>query len=377
MSEIRTMLMDPQSFNGSRAVWTIPRGLKISAGKIRVCNVQISNSNGNQIYFNHSGVYSLLSKVSVLSLAGAEIDRLSNMEIMAIKLAHMENASQYSVNRQLSQNMCNSIYVNNLGQADLTEQSQRDDGSMMPIYWDISFMLSYLQRRTVIDEGMTVLLEFASPEVLGFQYSFIIPPVLCVDEFLTQVPSDPMDVLTYTTIIQDKLVIPQGSSGFEKRLNSFFNQFLGNVYYLNVDNRFDNPLVNAIAPKGEVLEITIDGRKIIPLVGINSAGKKLGFLQDFSSGIVSVPGYDSTLELLSNWKGFHNPNNNLDYGNKFSYGAFLLNRYINNDFTISYNFLNNVESARGATLLILAEVLRSYDRVNDKVSFVSTQSVPM
>lgn len=377
MSEIRSILIDPQSFNTSRAVWTIPRGLKVNAKKLRVCNVQISNSDGNQIYFNHSGVYSLLSKVSVLSLNGAEIDRLSNMEIMAIKLAHMENASQYSVNRQLNQNMCNSIYVNNLGQADLTEQSQREDGSMMNIYWDISFMLSYLQRRTVIDEGMTVILEFTSPDVVGFPYKFIIPPVLVVDEFLTEVPSDPIDVLTYTTIIQDKLVIPQGSNGFEKRLNAFFNQFLGNVYYMNILNKTDNPLVNAVAPHGEVLEITIDGRKVIPLVGINTAGKKLGFLQDFSSGIVTNPGYDSTLELLSSWKGFHNPNNNLDYGNKFSYGAFLLNRYINNDFTISYNFTNVVDSPKGATLLILAEVLRSYDRVNDKVSFVSTSSVPM
>lgn len=376
MSEIRSILLDPQSFNSSRCVWTIPRGLQINSKKIRVCNVQISNLDGNQVYFNHSGVYSLLSKVSVLSLGGAEIDRLSNMEIMAVRLAHMENASQYSVNRQLSQNMCNSIYVNNLGQADLTEQSQRDDGSMMNIYWDISFMLSYLQRRTVIDEGMTVLLEFESPEIVGFPYKFIVPPVLVVDEFLTQVPSDPMDVLTFTTIVQDKLIIAKGSNGFEKRLNSFYNQFLGNVYYMNILNRSENARVNAVAPVGEVLEITIDGRKVIPLKAIDSPGKKLGFLQDFSLGIVTNPGYDSTLELTSDWKGFHNPNTNLDYGNKFSYGAFLLNRYINNDFTISYNFKNVVESDKGATLLILAEVMRSYDRVNDKVSFLSSQYVP-
>ena len=200
--------------------------------------------------------------------------------------------------------------------------------------------------------------------------------MLVVDEFLTEVPSDPMDVLTYTTIVQDKLVIAKDSNGFEKRLNSFFNQFIGNVYYMNILNKTDNPLVNAVAPKGEVLEITIDGRKIIPLLGISTPGKKLGFLQDFSNGIVTNPGYDSTLELLSAWKGFHNPNLNLDYGNKFSYGAFLLNRYINNDFTISYHFTDKVQSDKGATLLILAEVLRSYDRVNDKVSFVSSSYVP-
>ena len=375
MSEKRSILIDPQSFNTGRAVWTIPRGLKVDAQKIRVCNVQISNSNGNQIYFNHSGVYSLLSKVSVLSLNGTEIDKLSNMEIMSIRLSHVENAGQYAINRQLSQNMANSIYVNNLGQADLTEQAQRDDGSMMSIYWDVSMMLTYLARRTVIDEGMTVLLEFQSPDVLGFEYSFIIPPVLVVDEFLTEVPSDPMDVLTYTTIIQDKIIIPFDQTGFEKRLNSFFNQFLGNVYFMNILNRFDNILVNPVDRVRSVLEITIDGRKVIPLKAIDTPGKKLGFLQDFA-GKVTVPGYDSTLQLLSGWKGFHNPNLNINYGNNFSYGCFLLNRYINNDFTISYNFKDPVVSQKGETLLILAEVLRSYDRVNDRVSFASSSFVP-
>jgi len=65
-SEIRTLLMDPQSHNNQRTVFTIYKGLKINAKKIRLCNFKISNSAGTQIYFNHSGVYSLLSKISVL-----------------------------------------------------------------------------------------------------------------------------------------------------------------------------------------------------------------------------------------------------------------------------------------------------------------------
>lgn len=373
---MKTLLRDPESSNSQRSVWTIPKGLKINARKIRVCNFQISNSNGNQIYFNHSGVYSLLNKVAVYSLNGTEIDKLSNMEIMALKLAHAENASQFAINRQLSQNMCNSVYVNNLGQADLTEQSQRDDGSLMQVYIDVSFMLAYLQRRTVIDEGMTVLLEWVDPSVIGFQYSFIVPPCLAIDEYLTDVPSDPFDTLPYLTIIQDKLIIPAGQNGFEKRLNAFYNQYIANVYYLNVLNPTENPLVNAVAPSGEILEITIDGRKVIMLKGINTPGKKLGYLQDFSGGFVTVPGYDSTLTLTSGWKGFHNPNTNLDYANNFSYGCFLLNRYVNMDFTLSYYFDTSVVSPSGHTLLILAEVLRSYDRVNDKVSFVSSPVVP-
>ena len=377
-SEIRTLLRDPESSNKQRSVFTIPKGLKIKASKIRLCNFNLTNNDGTQVYFNHMGIYSLLSKVSILSLAGTEIDRLTGdgINMMAIKLLRSENASQYSINRQLSQTMCNSIFVNNMGQADLTEQSQRDDASMgMQVYINLSLMLEYLQRRVVIDEGMTIVFEWQTPDVIGFSYSFNIPPCLAVDEYLTDVPMDPMDNITYLSVIQDRLDIAAGSTSFEKRLNSFYQQFIANVYYMNVENRSDNKLFNAVAPKGEKLEISIDGRKTIPLSGINSPAKKLGFLQDFSNGTVCIPGYDSQFQLLDpTWKGFHNPNLGIDYGNKFSYGCFLLNRYINMDFTISYSY--DIPAGKTTTLLILGQVLRSYDRVNDKVSFVSSSFVP-
>ena len=377
-SEIRTLLRDPESSNAQRSVFTIPKGLKIKASKIRLCNFSLTNNEGTQIYFNHMGVYSLLSKISILSLAGTEIDRLTGdgINMMAIKLLHLENACQYSINRQLSQTMCNSLYVNNLGQADLTEQSQRDDASMgMQIYIDVSMMLEYLQRRSVIDEGMTIVFEWQTSDVLGFSYSFNSVPTLAVDEYLTDVPLDTADVITYLSVIQDRLDIAAGQTSFEKRLNSFYQQFLASVYFMNVENRTDNKLMNAVSPKGEILEITIDGRKVIPLKGINTPAKKLAFLQDFSNGTVCIPGYDSQFEILdATWKGLYNPNLGIYYGNKFSYGCFLLNRYINMDFTISYSYNN--PSDKTTTLLILGQVLRSYDRVNDKVSFVSSSLVP-
>jgi len=377
MSELRTILIDPQSHSiqARRTVFTIPKGMKVKASKIRVCNFSISNKNGNQIYFNRSGVYSLLSSISIVSLAGTQIDRLTNMEIQAIRMLHLENASQYSVNQQLSAPMCNSIYVNNLGQADLTCQSQREDMSLQQLYIDVSFCLNYLKSRIVLDEGCTLILEYETPDVLGFDFDFVAPPALAVDEFLTMVPSDPNDMVTFTTIVQDKIIVPKGQQGFEKRLNSFYNQMLANVYYLNIGNRQSNRLINAVAPLGERLEPTIGGLKLINLKGIDHAGKKLGYLQDFSGGYVTVPGYDSTFQLLSGWKGFHNPNNNLDYSNTFSYGCFQVNKFINMDFTISYTFDEPVVDEGGVTLLILAETVRTYDRVNDKVGNLSSPYV--
>jgi hypothetical protein len=377
MAETRTILKDPESHNTQRSVFTIPAGLKINSKKIRLCNFDISNTNGDNIYFNHNGVYSLLQKVSLTSLKGTQIDRVQNVDIMGIRLTHTQNATQFSVNRQLSQQMCDSVFVNGMGQTDITEEYQKDDASLMSVYIDVSFMLQYLQQRSVIDEGCTLVFEWADPSVCGFNYSFTIPPCLAVDEFLGNVPSDPEVEHTFLTIIQDKLIVPPSQNSFEKRLNAFYDEYIHNVYYYNIQDKASNPLINPMAQLGEQLEITIDGRKLIPLKGINNDAKKLALLHDFS-GEVSIPAYDSAISLNNNsYSGFHNPNLGVSYGGNWSYGCFALDRTINMDFTIAYNITNIVPNiSSGYCLMILAEVLRTYNRETDKVGYKTTNMVP-
>jgi len=375
--ETKTLLVDPQSHNSQRTVFTIPAGLKVNAKKIRLCNFDISNVNGSGIYFNHNGVYSLLQKVSILSLKGTQIDRVQNVDIMGIRLAHQENAQQFSVSRQFSQQMCDSVYATNMGQVDLTEENQKDDASLISLYIDVSFMLQYLQQRSVIDEGCTLLFEWADPSVCGFNYSFNIPPCLAVDEFLGNVPSDPDVEHTFLTIIQDKLIVPPNQNSFEKRLNAFYDEYIHNVYYYNIQDKASNPLLSPIAQIGEQLEITVDGRKLIPLKGINTDSKKLALLHDFS-GEVCLPGYDSAMALNNTtYAGFYNPNLGITYGGKWSYGCFALDRTINMDFTVSYHTTANVPGgSSGYCLMILAEVLRTYNRQTDKVGYKTTAMVP-
>ena len=132
MAEYRTILMDPTSTTQNRTVWKIDAGLRFMSKKVRVINFGLSNLNGDGIYFNHAGVYSLISRVSINNLQGQEIDRLINpTAYMGIKLLHMPNSAQFSLARQMSQNMCSSIFCNSFSQVSLTEQSQRDDASLM------------------------------------------------------------------------------------------------------------------------------------------------------------------------------------------------------------------------------------------------------
>ena len=247
----------------------------------------------------------------------------------------------------------------------------------MSIYIDVSFMLQYLQQRSVIDEGCTLLFEWADPSVCGYNYSFTTPPCLAIDEFLGNVPSDPEVEHTFLTIIQDKLIVPPNQNSFEKRLNAFYDEYIHNVYYYNIQDKASNPLLNPMAQTGEQLEITIDGRKLIPLKGINNDAKKLALLHDFS-GEVSIPAYDSAVALNNAYySGLYNPNLGINYSGNWSYGCFALDRTINMDFTIAYNITNNVPgTSSGYCLMILAEVLRTYNRETDKVGYKTTNMVP-
>ena len=294
---------------------------------------------------------------------------------MGLRLLHMENAQQYAVSRQLSQQMCDSVFVNNLGQAKITEESQKDDATSISVYIDISFMLQYLQCRNVIDEGCTILLEWADSSTCGFNFSFNIPPTLAVDEFLGNVPSDPEVEHTFLTIIQDKLIVPPTQNSFEKRLNAFYDEYIHNVYYYNIQDKASNPFLNPMAQVGEQLEITIDGRKLIPLKGINNDAKKLAMLNDFA-GEVCLPSYDSAISI-PDFRGFRNPNLGINYTGNWSYGCFALDRTINMDFTIAYTTTNAVpNTSTGYCLMILAEVLRTYNRQTDKVGYKTVPMVP-
>jgi len=384
--EYRTLLLDPTSITPQRAVFKVDAGLNIMAKKVRVVNFGISNTYGDSVYFNHSGVYSLLNKVSIFNLMGQEIDRLTNSQYMGIKLLGMPNSAQFALSRQMSQNMCSSIMVDSFSQVSLTEETGKDDASLMgnSLYLDISFMLSYLMSRNVISEGFTLSLEWNDASVLGYNYTFTRPPVLAIDECLVPFTPDP-PVSTYLTVVQDMLVIPAGQSSFEKRLNSYYNQYLHSLWYFNIGNKTTNALGAPLGVVGEKVEITINSMKLIPLKGIDNYAKKLAYATDlgYPMSICNLGAYtplaasfDPEGDFITT-RGLYNPNLGLKYDANFSYGCIGIDRYIGQDITLLYQQQNSVAPGSTQTVMILAEILRSYDSRTGNVQFAGVPPVPI
>lgn len=382
--EHKTLLLDPTSSTPQRVVFKVDAGIPIFSKKVRVLNFGISNTYGDGVYFGHAGVYSLINKVSINNLQGQEIDRLTNSAYMGIKLLHMPNSAQFALSRQMSQNMCSSIMVDSFSQVSLSEESQKDDASLMgnSLYLDISFMLQYLMSRNIITEGFTLNIEWQDPAVLGYNYTFTRPPCLAIDECLTPFTPDP-PVSVYLTVVQDKLFMGAGTNSFEKRLNSYYNQYLHNLFYFNIGGQ-ENLLQLPLGVRGEQVEVTINSMKLIPLKGVDSYAKKLAFFNDFTecSSICNLGAYTPLAPSLNGdgglvtTRGLYNPNLGLRYDANFSYGCLRIDKYVGQDITLAYSMAEKAVPAP-QTVMLLAEILRSYDYSTGNVSYAGVPAMPV
>jgi hypothetical protein len=341
------------------------------------------------MYFGHNGVYSIIQKISVENLDGVEIDRLDyqGIHIMGLRLAQLSNSTEFAVGRQLSQQMCNSVFVPSYSQTVLTEEHRKDDATLMgnSIYIDISAMLTYLQTRQVIDEGLTIQVEFQDPAVLGFNYSFTRPPCLAVDYVLNpDIKVDDADEYGYLTIVPDRLLLTGAAEQpivRNQRLQSYFNQYVRNLYYFNIgraNNRYQLPL----SRPNETVNLTINGMKLLNLQGIDTSAKKLMYLNDMSAK-TNITHYSSYADGLLSMLGLFNPNTGLFYSNDataanhlgslFSYGCIRVDKNIGQDMILEYQTTLPSEGAdvNGSdTLVFLAEIGRKYNKRTGVVSYL-------
>jgi hypothetical protein len=392
--------MDPASSSDDRCFFRIPAGVKFYANKVRLLNFNLLGNASQPIYYGPQGIYQIVKKISLLSVAGSEIDFLSNMDILAIKMLHLPNSSQYSFARNVMQNMAVSVTAPSMSQLELTEAQGKADGTKIQAYIDLNFALGFLRASNLLDQGYTIVVEWQTDErVHGIPggYSFSTPPCLAIDECLTGEPADSATSVTYTTIISDRLYInPTAATDgninqTQVRLNAFYNQFISNFYYyLDYDcktNSAKNPYHLARSAPQEELSILVDGRKILMYKGVDTDARKAAMLNDFS-GEFCLPGVapayfgvGRTLPLATDpsgvsgeW-GLVNPNTKVIYNGVYSYGCVQLNSFIQIDLAVYYNYLvtGTPTIDQPAYLNTMAEVLRSYNTQTDTVSYVMQQ----
>jgi hypothetical protein len=384
----RTILMDPASSSAERTFFRIQPGVKFYANKVRLLNFSILNNNSQPIYFGPRGIYQLVKKISILSVAGTEIDRIQQMDLLAIKMLHLSNSAQYSMARETMQNMCVSVTAPSNSQIELTEEQGKADATKIQAYIDITFALGFLRSCYILDSGYTIQIEWETdPLVSGIAggYTFDTYPCLAIDECLTGEPADAVSEVSYMSSVADRLYIPHVTDGetnqLQVRLNAFFNQYIGNLYwYMDYNprtNKEANPYHLAFSAPQEQMELVLDGRKIQVWKGVDSQARKLQQLNDLSAE-VCLPGVATaywgvgetmpTTAAGAQW-GLVNPNTNVTMNGVMSYGCIKVEQFVQIDLAVYYSYLST-GGTENIYLNFFADVLRSYNKETDMVSFV-------
>jgi len=368
--ETRTQLLDPTSHTASRTLWRIPAGVKYLTQKLRAINFRVTNNSSLPIYFRQNGIYELIKQISVENFNGVVIDSITSMDYLGQRMTHMENGASQMFGRQMFQNMCLSVTNPLMGQLALTEVQGKDDATKIWAHIDISFALQYLQARMVANEGLQVVITWNTDYTQTWGFDGI--PVLAFDEVLAPIPVDKAQNVVFNTIIPDRLDILV-SGGTDQpvqqitRLNSFFQQYIKNLYYFNAtpNSQEDSPFTywqySPFATKNEKFAIVIDGRKILTLQGIDTDAKKLASFSDWtgSAGLPGVASYYADITANEVKWGLYNPNLAQKMSGNLSFGALGINQFVNSDITIDYSGTSNGSFAQ--VIFFLAEVARVYN----------------
>lgn len=367
--ETRTLLRDFQSHNQIRSVFRVDAGSVVKASKIRLVDFNIYSdiSYTEKVSINlHplAGVYSLVKKMSFLNLDGVEIDNMTNcLNNMAMRLTHMSNSLQEGINKPL--NLTGNSFFN---QDSSTIVSRVATDTSDGLYIDISFMLNYLSAREYLAEGFTIVVEW-NEQSLWFPEAFnvyISNPTLAIDEMIEMNPSQvDMKPVVFKNLVNDVIVMGTVDSKTQ-RLNSYYNLFLSNLYYLNNTATNLNEGLGYSSSVGETFELTIDGKKLLSLKGINTPARKTAYLNDFAGKGCMVNNANQALLNPLQIEILNGVGETIKLDNQMSYGCVKLDRFIQNDMTVSFSRTNTTS----LNVSIIAEVLKMYDPSRGVLSFV-------
>jgi len=189
---------------------------------------------------------------------------------------------------------------------------------------------------------------------------------------------DEGDEFGFISVVDDRILLTTPS--IDRRLQSYANQYLNNLYYFNI-GRSANLLGLPLSRPQERFELTVNGSKILTLNGIDSDAKKLDFLNMMSSK-TNITHYASYVDNVTLY-GLYNPNLGLDYsdpkslgaaaGAVFSWGCVQVDQLILNDLVVQYSSTQaqgGNSPADSDTLVFLAEILRSYNKRTGLVRYL-------
>jgi hypothetical protein len=397
-SYYKTELFDPISSTRFRSIYQLPKGVPVNTKKIRLLNAKLTQFNRGTgqtepYVFGLGGSVECISKISVLSPNGVEIDRINGqgLRYLGMKNTLAPNGTQFSIMKTLNGSMDLSVLTPDFSSVQ-NGNSYAESGG----YWDqnnhsitinVSSMLQYLGVcRSVDDTGLQIMVEWnldnmsALPMIFQFENGNY--PQIAYDVYLDATKPDAPPkggAYMFYTMIQDTIPLEAGLvNRFQKRMTAYVKQYIANMYYMvayakdtgDSANEDINLLVRRSAqlteaPIKEVFQLYLDGKSLYTRKGISNSAMKQQFFNDYVSEANIPVGANCLLEEPLG----------LTSDGVVSFGVAPINRFIGSELQIEY--ANEKPHLLPTNLITIAEILRSYTPSADMTSFVSPPPTPM
>ena len=381
--EYTVQLLDPVSSTQSQLRYRVPEGITFSSARLRLVDGMLAYSNElgfrQPYWFGQGGIHELIRKLSIVdSSSGTEIDRVSaeSLLIAPLLMSTNDTSRQFSMSRVLSQGGAISCVAPSFSQLTLNESRGANPATSLQQTIDISALLDFCKQVPVMHQGIDIIVDLQMPTHLAWERY----PVLAVNVFTEASGKRAMAQMDkpvkYFTKMADRVQLTHvpGSSIYDisTRLNSYYQQFIQNMYYMTfvpVNGRDPNTVAKALAD--EKFNLTINGKRLLPNSGISTSAMKLAHVDQFFGTTCTPTGSNAVLfEPLR----LQNPNlfegeDLLQLDGNASFGCLSLNKFVLNDISINYSATKPGDF--NSALVVVAEVLRQYDPKTKRVSTVA------
>lgn len=387
----KTELYDPISSTRFRSIYQLPEGVSVNTKKIRLLNARLKKLDpfGNQspYMWGLGGSVECISKISVLSKNGVEIDRINGQALryIGMKNALAPNATQHAIMKTLNGNLDLSVLTPDFSSVQNGNAYQGGGG-----FWDannhsitinVSGLLQYLGvARSVDDSGLQIMIEWALDSMSGNGFTFAFEgnnyPQIAYDVYLDGTKPDAPNkngAYMFYTMIQDTIPLTAGiANTYQKRMTAYVKQYIANMYYMVAsDKTFDESAKSDIAlinqrtgqlceaPRKELFQLFLDGKSLYSRKGISNSAMKQQFFNDYVNE-ANIP-VGANCELVEPF--------GLTSDGVVSFGVAPINRFIGSELTIQYE--NAKPHLRSTNFITIAEILRSYVPSADMTTFVA------
>ena len=388
----KTQLFDPVSSTRYRSIYQLPVGVCVNTKKIRLLNARLQKravlDQSLQPYvFGLGGSVECISKISVLSQNGVEIDRINGhaLRYIGMKNCLAPNATQHAIMKTLNGNLDLSVLTPDF--SSVQNGNAYNDGlgwwnqNNHSITINVSGMLQYLGVcRSVDNTGLQIMVEW-NIDAMGtgdYYYEFEGGnyPQIAYDVYLDATKPDPPPKggqYMFYTMVQDTIPMRAGvSDTYQKRMTAYVKQYIANMYYMVASAvpfwEDANPDIALIprhggqlceAPRSETFQLFLDGKSLYSRKGISNSAMKQQFFNDYiNEANIPVGANCELVEPLG-----------LTSDGVVSFGVAPINRFIGTELQIQYT---NVKPHILPTLFItIAEILRSYIPQADMTTFVA------